>query len=84
MVCMVEEVEKVSLEPQVFRLGQRKPLPNRKIKVALGWPAQHVPSNVADVRSSISRQGRRIMRAGYGLSGLDRGRYESCRIEIIP
>jgi transposase len=44
---MVEQVEKIGLEPQVFGLSQRKPLPDGKINVVLAWSTQHVASHVA-------------------------------------
>jgi glutamate dehydrogenase (NAD(P)+) len=56
-ISMVEQVEEVSSELQMFRFGKRKPLPDGKIDVALTWSTQHVASDVADVSAQVTRQG---------------------------
>src|SRR6266446_4632393 len=80
---MVEQVEEVGSELQVFRLGQRKPLPYGKIDVALSWPTQHVASDIADIRSRVTCQGGRIMCTRNRLTWLHRSLRKSRRIEVI-
>ena len=80
---MIEQVEEVSSELQFFRLGQRKLLANRKIDVALTWPTQHVTSDITDISSQVTGQGRRIMSARDWLAGLHYRRREGRRVEVI-
>jgi len=65
-IRMIEQIEKISMQFNALRLGEWDALANGKIYIVLAWAPEDVATYVADIRTQVTRQGRRIMCAVWG------------------